>query len=203
MAVTMIATFGEAPGGIIEGIKQFGCQKLILLISDKPQKDSQRNLRKIEDLAGRMRITVKKVTVPPYDVMGNIQKIKQLIEDNGDDVILNVTGGRKPLSLAASLAGFVSNPKDIIYIQEENNQPISIPRFTIYEKLLSNEKREVLNYVTKDTALKDINVKLGKNHKKYHTIKKHLTELEKMGLIKSDRSWPRRYSITPSGELLR
>ena len=203
MGDVIISTFGGAPGGIIEGIKQFGCNKLILLLTDKPQsKKSEKSLNEIEEMAKQMKIPLSKVYVSPYDVMGNIQKIKKIISDNGDDVILNITGGRKTLSLSVALAGFVSNPKDIIYIQEENNEPISIPKFTLGDKLLRPEKMEILRSVKVNTTVKEIMKELGED-KKYFAILKHLRGLEETGLIIADgNSRERRYTITPSGELL-
>jgi len=204
---TIISTFGEAPGGIIEGIKQFGCQKLVLLLSDMPQtKKSIRGLRKIEKNTIEMNIPLEKIIMPPYSIMDNVHKIKQVIIENGNNVILNITGGRKTLSLAAALAGFVTNPEKIIYIQEEDNKPIEIPKFTIYEKLLSNEKRIILNVIKKNTNLNDIK-KLLKNQnisKNEPILRKHLRDLERKELIEIDKnSRPHKYNITPSGELLR
>lgn len=206
MGSTIISTFGEAPGGIIEGIRQFGCQKLILLLSDKPQSKASKNgLKKIESAARQMNIPIEKIKINPYSLMENIQKIKQLIaSQDGNEVILNVTGGRKPLSLAATLAGFVANPSKIIYIQEEDDQPIEIPMFTLGDKLLRPEKMAILKCIGNNTTVKEIIKKLGDgNHKKYHTIMKHLRELEEAGLIRSEGNLrPHKYSITPSGELL-
>lgn len=204
---TIISTFGEASEGVIQGIKQNGCEYLILLVPRILTEKAKENLRKSEILAKQMQIQVRKVTVSPYSLMENIQIIKQLIEDQtGNKVILNVTGGRKPLSLAATLAGFVAAPEKIIYIQEENDEPIEIPKFTIGEKFLSQEKRSILKCIKTDTKLEEIEKNLKKKNngsKEYHTIMKHLRELAEMSLIKISEGRPHTYTITPSGELLR
>lgn len=202
MGGTIISTFGESPGGTIASIKQNGCEKLILVLSKDLTPKAKKGLERVEDLAKQLKINLEKVEVSPYALMENIQKIKQLIAaQDGNEVILNVTGGRKPLSLAATLAGFVANPSKIIYIQEENDQPIEIPKFTLGNKLLRPEKMKILKCVKNNTTVEEIRKKLG--NKKYHTIMKHLRELEEAGLIKLEsKSNPHRYSITPSGELL-
>lgn len=204
---TIIATFGESPGGIIATIKQNGCEKLILLISQNLTEKAKKGLKKTEDLAKQMQIQVQKITVSPYSLMENIQKIKQLIaSQDSNEVILNVTGGRKTLSLAATLAGFVANPSKIIYIQEENNQPIEIPKFTMGEKLLSQEKHTILKSIKTNTSMEEIKKTLKKGSNKpnqYYTIMKHLRELADMELIEISNGRPHTYSITPSGELLR
>lgn len=198
----MISTFGVESGGITEGIKQFGCQKLILLLSGKPQaKASIEGLKEIERAVKQMKIPMERVVVSPYSVMENIQKIKELIKSyEGNDVILNITGGRKTLSLAAALAGFVSKPSKIIYIQAENNQPIEIPKFTIDKKLLPKQKQAILSCIGENTTYKEIEKSAGKN---YPAIMKHLRELESMDLIQISKKRPHTYAIKPSGELLR
>lgn len=202
---TIISTFGENPEGIIQGIKQFGCEKLILLLPRKLNKNSKDGLNKIEILTKEIGIRLEKVEISPYSLMENIDKIKQLVSNNGEEVILNITGGRKTLSLAAALAGFVSNPERIIYIQEEDNKPMQIPQFTIHEKLISKEKRLILKCIKNDTIAEDIIKSLKKENmpKKYYTIMKHLRELEQMGLIEISKSRPHTYRILPNGELLR
>lgn len=202
---TIISTFGEEPEGIIQGIKQFGCENLILLVPEESSEKMKKGLERIEDLAKEMDIRLEKVKISPYSLMENIQKIKQLLNKN-DGVILNITGGRKTLSLAAALAGFVANPSKIIYIEEESKRPIEIPRFTIYEKMLSPEKRIILKSIKNDMTMKEISKHLKKESKKptqYHTIMKHLRELTEMGLVEVRNGRPHVYRITPSGELLR
>jgi len=203
---TLIATFGEEPGGIIASIKQHGCEKLILLVPDNLSSKGSKGLEKTEDVAKQLEIIVKRITVSPYSIMDNINKIKKLIiSQKGDQVVLNVTGGRKPLSLAATLAAFVANPQRIEYIQEENNQPIEIPMFTMGEKLLTEEKRAILKTIKNNTSFEDIRDSLMGNNSstEYHAIMKHLRWLIEMGLIKTNSGRPQTYRITPSGELVR
>jgi len=203
----LIATFGEEPGGIISSIKDNGCDKLILLVPHNLTAKGREGLKKTEYIAKQIQIKVKKIKISPYSIMENINLIKDLINAyNQDQVILNVTGGRKPLSLAATLAAFVANPHKIIYVQEENNQSIDIPKFTIGEKLLSGEKRAILRSVKHNTTVGEIKKSLKQskdNSKKYHAIMKHLRRLADMGLIEINNKRPYTYSITPSGELLR
>ena len=53
-------------------------------------------------------------------------------------------------------------------------------------------------------TVKEIMKSVGDSKKKYYTILKHLRELEKVGLIKSDNNKKlHKYSITASGELLK
>jgi len=202
---TIISTFGIEPEGIIQGIKQNGCEKLVLLISQKLTPEAKEGLKKIENIAKQMEIKVEKIIVSPYSLMENIEKIKQLLREN-DEVILNVTGGRKPLSLAATLAGFVTNPKRIIYIQEENNQAIEIPKFTLYEKAISKEKCAILKNLKNNMTIEDIIKSLRNENgmsKNYAVIMKHLRDLSESGLVEISNGRPHRFNILPSGELLR
>ena len=200
---TIISTFGVEPEGIIQGIIQNGCEKLILLVPDDLK--SKKNLKQIENMAKQMEIIIEKIIVSPYSFMENVQKIKEIVRQN-DEVIINITGGRKPLSLAAAMAGFVTNPKKIIYIQEENNQPIEIPKFTMYENIFSAAKLTILKSIKNNMTIDDI-IKSLENEKsiskEYHVIMKHLRELAEFGLIEKTKSRPHKFSILPSGELLK
>lgn len=197
----MIATFGVESGGIRDGMKQFDCEKLFLLLSEKSQKKkSVSELRKIEKKAKQMNIPMQKVIVSPYTLMENVQKIKELIKSQeGNEVTLNVTGGRKTLCLAATLAGFVSNPKRIVYIPEDY-QTIEIPRFTVKQKFVPKQKQGILRVIGKNTTYEEIEKSVGK---KYHALMKQLRELETMDLIEISKKRPHTYTIKPSGELLR
>jgi CRISPR locus-related DNA-binding protein len=199
----MIATFGVESRGITEAITMFGCQKLIVLLSEKPQdKKSPGEFKKIEKMAKYMNIPMEKIIISPYAVMENIQRIKEIVESHeGNEIILNVSGGRKTMSLAATLAGFVSNPKKIIYIPaDNNNQPIEIPRFTIKKKVVSKSKLELLRAIEENTTYEEIKKFVSKN---YDNILKHLRELEAKDLIEISKKNPHTYTITPSGKLLR
>ena len=198
----MIATFGVKSGGITEGIKKFGCEKLILFLSKTPQaKESVGELKKIEKRVKEMNIPMQKVIVSPYALMENVQKIKEYVKSQeGNEVTLNVTGGRKTLCLAATLAGFVSNPKRIVYIPEDYNQTIEIPRFTVKQKFLPKQKQGILKVIGKNTTYEEIEKSA---RKKYHALMKQLRELETMELIEISKKRPHTYTIKPSGELLR
>lgn len=205
---TIIATFGEAPGGIIESIKQFNCEKIILLVPEKLRtKKSKEGLKEITDLTKQLDIKTEKIKLHPYELMKNITRIKSIIKKENNQTILNVTGGRKTLSLAATLAGFVTKPERIIYVQEETHEAMEIPRFTIYDKLLSNEKKIILSKITEKTTLKEIISKISKNSNisaNEFTVRKHLRELVEMDLINIDKdSRPYTYSINNNGRLLR
>ncbi|MFH1283018.1 MAG: CRISPR-associated CARF protein Csa3 [bacterium] len=208
---TLISTFGISPGGIIAHIKQIikqnGCEKLILLRQEKLPPEAKNGLKEIDSLLKQLEIKLDEVIVSPYNLMENVHIIKELIKSEKDnEVIINVTGGRKTLSLAATLAGFVSNPKKIVYVQEEDNKLIEIPKLTMGDKLLSQEKRTVLEGIKEKTTINEITKHLKKsnnNSNEYHNVMKHLRELADMGLIRINDGRPYTYSITPSGELLR
>lgn len=203
----IIATFGEDPGGIIANIRQTGCDKLILLIPKNLTKDGKEGIKELEKITQEIKIKLEKLIVSPYSFMENIHKIKELISSqSGNDVILNVTGGRKTLSIAATLVGFVSKPSNILYFQEETGQPIEIPKFTLEEKILSQPKRAILGCIKSETTLEEVkNCLKAKGNKSvaYHNIKKHIRGLSEKELIKVNNTWPQTYTITPNGELLR
>jgi CRISPR locus-related DNA-binding protein len=197
----IIATVGQHPEGIIESIKKFPCDKLIL-IADEWSKD--KSLPKIKEVSKSLDLSLEIINVNPYDAIDIVTKLKEAIRINkGSNIILNITGGTKVMAIAGTLAGIAVGDliREIIYISEDDNKIISIPRLLTPSKLLSSEKRKILHILaermnqTADELRETIKGQM-------QAIWKHLRELEEMGYIKSSNEKPKRYLLTESGWLL-
>ncbi|MEM3048654.1 MAG: CRISPR-associated CARF protein Csa3 [Candidatus Bathyarchaeia archaeon] len=197
---TIIATAGEEPAGIIESLKIHPCRKLILITDERGKKAAVPKILKATEI---LDIKTEIVTVDPYDIPSIINTIKNKINEQDTPTILNVTGGRKTMALAATLAGMVAGEKveDIIYITEEEHKPVSLPRLLNPESILTSEKRKILRIIADktETTAEDLQAEMNV---KMQAVWKHLRELEQLGYITSSKSKPRKFKLTLSGQLL-
>jgi len=196
----IMATAGEEPAGIIESLKMYHCEKLILFADERGKKMA---VPKILNATEILSIKTEVVTVDPYDILGMVDLFKEKIAEQDDSVILNVTGGRKTMALAATLVGMVAGDKvkDVVYITEEEHKPVSLPRLLNPEALLTNEKRTILRMLAEKKEATAEDLQAG-TKVKLQAIWKHLRELEQLGYIAASEGKPRRFELTPSGQLL-
>ncbi len=196
-----MATAGEEPAGIIESLKLYHCEKLVLFADERGKRMA---VPKILQATEILNIKTEVVTVDPYDILGMVGLFKKKInEQSGSAVIMNVTGGRKTMAIAATIVGMIAGDKikDVIYITEEEHRPISLPRLLNPEALLTKEKKEIISLLAdKQTATAedlqtDTKVKL-------QAVWKHLRELEELGYVAASKGKPREFKLTPSGLLL-
>ena len=107
------------------------------------------------------------------------------------------------MALAATLVGMVAGDKvkDVVYITEEEHKPVSLPRLLNPEALLTNEKRTILRMLAEKKEATAEDLQAG-TKVKLQAIWKHLRELEQLGYIAASEGKPRRFELTPSGQLL-
>jgi CRISPR locus-related DNA-binding protein len=197
----IIATTGEQPAGIIESLKIYNCEKLILFADDRSKKMA---VPKILNAAEVLNIQTEVVTIDPYDILGMINQFKKkILENQGKEIILNVTGGRKTMGIAATLVGMIMGRKvqDVIYITEEEHKPVSLPRPLNPEALLTNEKKAILHILEQkiEATAEEIQEKMDVG---LQAVWKHLRELEELGYVTGHKGKPRKFRLTSSGILI-
>jgi len=196
----IIATVGDEPAGIVESIKRYPCDKLVLLTDGRGMKGAVPKILKVAEALG---IEIETIPVDPYDILGIVDLIKaKILDQRNAPVILNATGGRKTMAIAAVLAGMVMGDKvkDIIYITEEEHKVISLPRLLNPNALLTEEKRRILRALKEKGEATAIELKADS---KMQTIWKHLRELEELSYVTATfKGRPKKFKLTPSGFLL-
>ena len=196
----IIATVGEEPAGIVESIKRYPCDKLVLLTDGRGIKGAVPKILKVAEALG---IEIETIPVDPYDVLGIVDLIKaKILGQRNAPVILNATGGRKTMAIAAVLAGMVMGDKvkDIIYITEEEHKVISLPRLLNPNALLTEEKRRILRALKEKGEATAIELKADS---KMQAVWKHLRELEELSYVTATfNGRPKKFKLTPSGFLL-
>lgn len=139
-------------------------------------------------------IVFEVVYVKEFDVVGITKKINQLIKrEKGNTLFINVTEGRKTMSLAGVFAASINKglTEGAFYLRQDTHELMSIPlpEFSLFSETKIKILKELENS-TKDVS--EINKKV-KVHRSL--IYASLKELIIGGHIKKDRS------ITDSGRI--
>lgn len=122
-----VMTAGGSPEALILSLDVLRPQKAFFLHSDWPESVQcvDRVTRILELPASRFNMT----EVNPDDTLDTYAGVKQAVEWAGqpDQVVVDISGGKKSMSAAAALAAYVIGA-DIVYVNSEFWQPLGKPR---------------------------------------------------------------------------
>jgi len=181
---------------VIVCVTRLSPSKLILLTEEGTVEKKLRSEQTIEDTFGKI-IEIQKKNTSLYDPVQVAQDVANLIEEEhsqGNHVMINVSGGRKPQAFGALFGAYTRSDmvKRIVYVTEEDNFIIDFP---ILSFNISDTKKIILEHIksgvnsVQDIA-RDADISKGMAYN-------HLRELKAMGYIKSDDG----YSITDAGKI--
>ena len=186
-----IATFAGVPGHLYDAEKHFHTEKLILILSaenkDEAKKENQEfisNIKEVSQFYKKLNVPVEKVYVDYKNFIEMTFKLANILRgfQEGDEVLLNLSGGRRSMPISLLYAGtFISNFKDI-YIK-----CVVIPEDKTYEPfnllpsyLPDNTDIKLMSKLSERKPLTDLENYLGI---KQPTISMRLKRLEKHGYI--------------------
>ncbi len=186
-----ITTFAGVPGHIYEAEKHFHTEKLILILSDENIHEANNanneffsNIDEITQFYKKLNIPVSKMYVNYKNFIEMTFKLANILREfrDGDEILLNLSGGRRSMPISLIYAGtFISNFKDI------NIKCVVIPEDKTYEpfNLLPNylpDKVDIklMSKLSEKKPLTDLEEFLGI---KQPTISMRLKRLEKHGYI--------------------
>ncbi|MCQ6962896.1 CRISPR-associated CARF protein Csa3 [Methanolobus chelungpuianus] len=142
-------------------------------------------------------IEIKKLITSLYDPVRIAQDVADAIEkehDRGNQVILNVSGGRKPQAFGTLFGAYARSDmvKRIVYVTEEDNFMLEFP---ILSFNISPTKKAILEHIRLgEKAVTAIAAKVGISRGMAYN---HIRELKDMGYISDEDG----FSITDSGRL--
>lgn len=199
-----IVTIGEPYEPPIEGIKKFGCEKLFLLFSSALKKTASDVLKKIEPF----NIETKLIEVDPYDLPLIVRKVRELIRKEGEagnEIYLNLTGGRKTMPFGVIIAGFFESKyvKKMFYLTEEENKIVELPIIPLEPtSILTKEKFNILELLEKKGKLTIKQVsKLTK--RSIPICHQHLSDLEERGFVTAEKKGKEKvFMISDLGKIL-
>jgi CRISPR-associated protein Csa3 len=139
----------------------------------------------------------KKVITSLYDPVRVAQDVADAIEkehDWGKQVVINVSGGRKPQAFGALFGAYARSDmvKRVVYVTEEDNVMIEFP---ILGFNISPTKKAILEHIIQgEKTVSKIALKVGISRGMAYN---HIRELKDMGYISDEDG----FDITDSGRL--
>jgi len=131
MARVLLATIYNSYS-IVASANRFSVDRIILLVDRTPNETMKESIKLIEASLGSV-LKVDKVATDIYDIVGIAKQVVGLIDEipQKDEIIVDVTSGRKPKSLALLFAAYARSKhiKKIVYVTEEDpKQIITLPK---------------------------------------------------------------------------
>lgn len=170
----------------------------ILLLSEEGADEKKLRSEEMIEKTFKNALEVEKKDTALYDTVRVAKDVAELIEkehDRGNQVIVNVSGGRKPQAFGALFGAYARNDmvQRIVYVTEEDSTMIDFPvlSFNLSEtkKLILEEIQKGVSSVTQIATTAGISKGMTYNH---------LRELKSMGYIADGDSG---YIITDAGKI--
>ena len=193
--LTLITTI-YALEPVIFCVTRLSPSKIILLTEENTIEKKARAEQTLIDTFGKI-IEIEKKITSLYDPVRVAQDVSDLIEQEharGNQIIINVSGGRKPQAFGALFGAYTRSDmvKQIVYVTEEDNFLIDFP---ILSFNISDTKKAILEQIRSgvtSVAAIALNVGISKG-----MAYNHLRELKSMGYITGDDG----YTITDAGKI--
>ena len=170
----------------------------IILLSEEGAGEKKLLSEEMIEKTFKNALEVEKKYTAVYDTVRVAKDVAELIEkehDRGNQVIVNVSGGRKPQAFGALFGAYARNDmvQRIVYVTEEDSMMIDFPvlSFNLSEtkKLILEEIQKGVSAVTQIAATAGISKGMTYNH---------LRELKSMGYIADGDNG---YIITDAGKI--
>jgi len=200
-----IATVGLSKEPILQGIRAYPVDKLVLLHSDDDE--SEENSQNIKDELKPLGISCELIVVNAFaleDVILNILEIQKKYPN--DHISINLTGGTKVMSASALLAGYILG-LNVHYILNSNHErnknknikeltlELPIPKTSLKE--LEETQSQIISFISKENGFIERansaiheELKIAKQNISYHLkqlAKKELIQIENVGRSKNVR----------------
>lgn len=207
MRVLQIVTLGEEEDEILVGVREYPVAKVVIIHEPEDRSRAAELLRKFSIL--KIEGERREIRNPTKEIFEVVAQILQNAKGKYDDVVINVSSGRKLMTCAAISAAFVNGIK-AFYVQGDRAQSLPVLKFS-YSEIVSESKVNVLRAL--DTlggdveSLSDLSEASGieKSLLSYHIRGGRGSKgLEELGLVEVDRAHQGRLVIrlTAMGRLL-
>ncbi|MHA1232680.1 MAG: CRISPR-associated CARF protein Csa3, partial [Candidatus Helarchaeota archaeon] len=139
------------------------------------------------------------IIIDQYNIEAVIKNVSEIIVEEytkGNEIYVNISGGRKTLAIGVQLACYIEYDKitRLFYMTEEDNMIIDIP---IIKWNLTEPKKLILSYVKHEiNNLDKISKRMNLSR---NMIYKHLIELESDGYVKKVGDI---YKLTSKGNMI-
>jgi len=193
----LIATIYQ-PHAILTICNKFAIESVIALIDETPDKTMIESIRIIEESLGKV-LKFKTQVTDLYNILSVASEIVNIIDEipEKEEIFIDITSGRKPKSLGLLYGSYAraKRIKQITYVQEENNQPILLPKM-FYP---INESQLQILHIIKDN--KEINTAGIAKKIKFSRglVYRYIKELTEINVITKDNE---QIKLTDFGEIV-
>ncbi|MFQ5837186.1 MAG: DUF6293 family protein [Thermoplasmata archaeon] len=207
LKVLQIATLGDEEDPIYVGIREYPISKLVLIHEPEKRLRAAEITGKLREL--RIPVERREVQNPARDMY---QVISSIIKEEGkrfDDIIINVSSGRKLMTCSAISAAFVNGLK-AFHVEDDTPMMLPVLKFS-YSEVISPSKVSILRALDRMGGVADSLSDLSKiSEVEKSLLSYHLRGgreskgLETLGLVEIDRGTQGRLLIklTEMGRLL-
>lgn len=202
----MVIPVGEQIKPLLYGFRFFSeIDEVILLYSSDTEKECKKIEKIIEESNLALKIT--RIECDPKNLTSIIYNLKKYLVLEGrikDEIIFNITGGTKIMSLGCYIFSLIFGG-GCFYIFKEKNGKMSFQKVPVLktqslEKIVSSKvKQKIIDYLfeKKKAALREIKELFNL---KPSTVLYYLKELIKEGIVEKNE---KKYSLTKFGELVK
>lgn len=172
MGFTLVATIWE-PGPILRAMSKYNIDKIILVREEEDLADSRSQSKKEDSIdIVRNSIQVEEIKTGLNDVYRVASDVFEDLKNSEDQLIFDVTGGKKPQALGLIMAASrLPNVEEIIYDAAEDNQFLNIPMFNLE---VSEKRKKILRLIEDGKEPKGIEEELDLSQSMVYN---HLNEL--------------------------
>ncbi len=190
---TQIAPIGFHSKHIYAPIKKYKITKLIII--KIPGKDEE-SRTKIRDTLKQVEKLAKEVIGIDYEVkdfdpnydLEEMVRYLQKIFDKEEEVLVNLTGGPKLLSIALYITSLKNYEKvlDIVYVREDIHESVSIPKYVFTKSQLTNFEREIIIKLKecRECKLRELAEELNRSESQ---VARYVSGLRKKGIVETSR----------------
>jgi CRISPR/Cas system-associated protein Csm6 len=206
---THIVTVGKTIGHVLTSLKQFNVDKVILISSLECKEQVDEIVRRV--VIFNIETEIKNIKPFERDSYKEIVNfiIEYSIKHPREKYFINVTGGTNLMSAAAQTAAhFIGASAYYVLKNDTDDKIIEVPviKFSLHNALTKTQKiifKALSVEIKKHGEVRNMSKFAASNRTYKQRILHHINELEKLNLIKIDRSKrEHRITFTTTGELL-
>lgn len=205
MVNVLISSIYEITEPIVSSVSKYSITKIILLRQKSLDKKLDLALTKLKSTFKKPNFDLEIKTLDNvYDIYLTAESLVNILDalPSKDKVYLNITGGRKTLSLGLLFGAYAraNKIKEIVYVTEEKGQFVILPKLDFD---LSESEKKVLEYILScnknncDLIITRLAEDVGLSRAMVYKV---LTELENRDYITSDAE--NKYVLTDAGKIV-
>jgi len=205
MANVLISSVYEIVDPIISSVSKYSINKIILLRQKSTDKKLDSAIVKLKSTFKKPNFDLEiKIVDDIYDIYSVAKSLVNVLDSlpSKDQIYINVTGGRKTLSLGLLFGAYTraNKIKEIVYVTEEKGQFVILPKLDVD---LSDSERKVLEYILRcnkdnsDLIITRLAEDVGLSRAMVYKV---LIELESHDYITSDNE--NKYILTDAGRIV-